>query len=63
MISKRYHYVINLGIACNVYISIDPVYPGSCGGRSIVAGEPSGIRRSQRNPSPWIHKSIIHDEF
>ena len=27
MISKGYHYVINLGIANNFYISIDPDYP------------------------------------
>ena len=54
---------MNLGIACNVDISIDPVYPGSCAGRSIVAGKLRGIRRSQMNPSPWIHNSIIHDEF
>ena len=27
MISKGYHYVIILGIACNFYISIEPVYP------------------------------------
>ena len=30
MVSKGYHYVINLGIVGNFYISIDPVYPGSC---------------------------------
>ena len=29
MISKGYHYVINLGIVSNFCISIDPVYPGS----------------------------------
>ena len=29
MINKGYHYVINLGIVSNFYISIDPVYPGS----------------------------------
>ena len=29
MISKRYNYVINLGIVNDFYISIDPVYPGS----------------------------------
>ena len=33
MISNGYHYVINLGIVHNFYISkdinIDPVYPGS----------------------------------
>ena len=29
MISKGYHYVINLGIVSNFYISIDPVYRGS----------------------------------
>ena len=39
MISKGYHYVINLGIAFNFFISIDPVYSRSCPRRSIVAGE------------------------
>ena len=29
MISKVYHYEINLVIASNFYISIDSVYPGS----------------------------------
>ena len=29
--------MINLGIACSVYISIDLVYPRSCARRSIVA--------------------------
>ena len=29
MISKGYHYAINLVIVSNFYISIDPVYPGS----------------------------------
>ena len=29
MVSKGYHYVINLGIVSNFYISIDSVYPGS----------------------------------
>ena len=29
MISKGYHYVINLVIVSNFCISIDPVYPGS----------------------------------
>ena len=29
MITKGYHYVINLGIFSNFYISIDPAYPGS----------------------------------
>ena len=28
-ISKGYHYVINLCIASNFYVSIDPVYPES----------------------------------
>ena len=28
MISKRCHYVINLGIVSNFYISVDRVYPG-----------------------------------
>ena len=43
MISKGYHYVINLGIACSFYISIDPVYPRSYATRSIVPGELRGI--------------------
>ena len=29
MISKGHHCVINLGIASNFYISVDPIYPGS----------------------------------
>ena len=29
MIGKGYHYVINLVIVSNFYISIEPVYPGS----------------------------------
>ena len=43
MISKGYHYVINLGITYDFYISIGPVYPGSCARRSIVASELRGI--------------------
>ena len=43
MISKGYHYVINLGIACYFYISIDPVYCRSCARRSIAAGELRGV--------------------
>ena len=43
MISRGNHCVINLGIACNFYISIDPVYPESCARRSIIAGEHRGI--------------------
>ena len=39
MISKGYHYVINLGIACNFYISMDPVYPRSCARRYIIESE------------------------
>ena len=39
MISKGYHYVINLGIVNNLYISIDPVYPLSCARGSIIVGE------------------------
>ena len=38
MISKGYHFVINLGIVSNFYISVDPVYPGSCAIGSIVVG-------------------------
>ena len=29
IVSKGYHYAINLGIVSNFYFSIDPVYPGS----------------------------------
>ena len=43
MISKGYHYVINVGIVNNFYFSIDPVYLGSCARGSIVAGELRGI--------------------
>ena len=39
IISKRYHYVINLDIVSNFYISIDAAYPGSCAIRSNAAGE------------------------
>ena len=39
MISKGFRIVINLGIAGNFYISIDPVYPGSCARGSIIVGE------------------------
>ena len=35
MISKGYHFVINLGIASNIYISVDLDYPGSCARGSI----------------------------
>ena len=38
-ISRRYHYVINLGIVSNFYISIDPVYPESCIRGSFIVGE------------------------
>ena len=37
MISKRYHYVINFGVASNFYINLDPVYPGPSVRGSIVA--------------------------
>ena len=43
MISKGHRYVINLGIASNLYISIDPVYHGSCPTGSIIIGEFRGI--------------------
>ena len=49
MISKGYHYAINIGIACNFYISIDSVYPGTSARRSIVAGE---LREIWVIPSP-----------
>ena len=43
MIIKGYYYVVNLGIASSFYFSIDPVYPGPCARRSIVASELGGI--------------------
>ena len=49
MISKGYHYVINLGIACHFNVSIDPAYCRSCDRRSIVAG---GLRGIWVIPSP-----------
>ena len=49
MISKGYHYMINLGIASNIYISIGPVYPGSCAQISIVVSE---LRETWAVPSP-----------
>ena len=49
MISKGYYYMINLGIAYSFYITVDPVYPGSCAGRSIV---PSELREIWVLPSP-----------
>ena len=60
IISKEYHYVINLGIACNFSISIDPVYSISCARRSTVAIE---LRVIWVLPSPCILQSIIRDEF
>ena len=39
MISKGYHYVINLGIDSNFYVSIDPAYPGYCARGSVVMGK------------------------
>ena len=29
MVSKGYHHVIKFGIVANIYLSIDPAYPGS----------------------------------
>ena len=43
MISKGYHYVINVGIVGNFCISIDPACAGSCARGSIVAVELKGI--------------------
>ena len=60
MISKGYHYVINIGIVCTFYISLDPVYPGSCARGYIIVSELRGI---------WVLHSleilepVIHDEF
>ena len=39
MVSKRYHFVLNSGVICNFYISINPVNPGSCARGSITVGE------------------------
>ena len=50
MIITGQHYVVNLGIVSNLYISIDPFYPGSCDRGSILVGESRGI---------WV----LHDEF
>ena len=44
IISKGNHCVVDLGIACNFYISIDPVYPRCCARISLVVGELRGIR-------------------
>ena len=41
--SKGCHYVINVDVANNYYISIDTAYPRSCAKESIVAGELRGI--------------------
>ena len=60
MISKRYHYVINLGIVSNFYISIDPIYPGSCARGFDVVGEPKGIWFFL---SPYILEPILQDKF
>ena len=49
--------VINLGVSCNFYISIDLVYPRFCDSGSIVVAEVRGI------PSPQILKPIFHNEF
>ena len=60
MISKGYHYVINLGIVSNFYISIDPIYPGSCAGGFDVVGEIKGIWFF---PSLYILEPILQDKF
>ena len=49
MIINRYHYVINLGIASNFYIVIDPVYPGSCARGSVVVGKLRTIYNHSQN--------------
>ena len=43
MISKGYHYVINLSIVSNLYLSIDPVHLRPYARGSIVTGELRGI--------------------
>ena len=60
MISKGYHYVINLGIISNFCISIDPFYHGSCARGFIVVSELRGIWVF---PFQQILEPIIHDEF
>ena len=60
MISKGYHYVINLGIFSNFLYQYRPCLSWILGKGPIVAGE---LRRIWVLPSPQILKSIIHDEF
>ena len=43
MISKGYHYVINLDIASNFHINIDPAYHGACARGSIIVAELRGM--------------------
>ena len=59
MISKGYHYVINLGIVSNFYISIDLVYPWSLQ-RTYRSRWTQGNLRS---PFPLDPQTIIYDEF
>ena len=49
MIINRYHYVINLDIASNFYIVIDPVYPGSCARRSVVMSKLRAVYNHSQN--------------
>ena len=68
MISKGYHYVINLGFVSNFYITIDistgPVYPGSLAkdlSQQVKSGE-SGIsllHKSSRFCSPSNKRPLV----
>ena len=67
MISKGYHYVINFGIVSNFYISIGPVYSGSCARiYQFIAGELrwiwvkfwQGIIGTTSIPVHFIHNTI-----
>ena len=49
MVSKGYHYMINLSIVGNFYISIDPAYAGPCAKEPVATGE---LRRFWVLPSP-----------
>ena len=60
MINKRYHYVVNLVIASNFHIILDPVYPPPCVRGSIMVGE---LREIWVLLSPQILEPIIHEEF
>ena len=60
MITKRYHYVINLGIFSNFYISIDPTYPGSLAKDlwQRANSRESGLSLLHRSSSPLSTMSL-----